>query len=64
MGKHLRVSCYSYVCMSVISKGRPSSHMLNRLLKKLNALLLFHGIQLLVTHVESTESPTDAASRE
>lgn len=53
----------SYVCMSVISKGRTSSLMLNRLLKKLNALLLLHGIQLLVTHVESAENPTDEASR-
>ena len=53
----------SYVAMSVISKGRTSSVMLNRLLKKLNAMLLFHGIQLLVTHVESSENPTDAASR-
>ena len=54
----------SYVCMSVISKGRTSSLMLNKLLKKLNALLLFHGLQMLVVHVESSENPTDAASRQ
>lgn len=53
----------SYICMSVISKGRTSSHMLNRLLRVLNAMLLLHGIHLLVTHIESTENPTDAASR-
>lgn len=53
----------SYVAMSVISKGRTSSVMLNRLLKKLNAMLLLHGIQLLMTHVESSENPTDEASR-
>ena len=50
--------------MSVISKGRTSSLMLNKLLKKLNALLLFHGLQMLVVHVESSENPTDAASRQ
>lgn len=54
----------SYVAMSVISKGRTSSVMLNSLLKRLNAMLLLHGIQLLVTHVESSaENPTDEASR-
>lgn len=53
----------SYVSMSIVSKGRTSSQMLNRLLRILNAMLLFHGIHLLVTHVESTENPTDAASR-
>lgn len=53
----------SYISMSVVSKGRTSSQMLNRLLRVLNAMLLLHGIHLLVTHVESTENPTDAASR-
>ena len=52
----------SYVAMRVISKGRTSSLMLNRLLKKLNAMLLFHGIPLLVTHVERSENPTVEAS--
>ena len=53
----------SYISMSVVSKGRTSSQMLNRLLKMLNAMLLLHGVHLLVTHVESSENPTDAASR-
>ena len=53
----------SYVTISVVSKGRSSSIMLNRLLKVLNAHLLVHGIFLVLAHVESTENPTDAASR-
>ena len=53
----------SYVTISVVSKGRSSSVMLNRLLKVLNAHLLIHGIYLVLAHVESTENPTDGQSR-
>ena len=53
----------SYVSISVIAKGRSSSKMLNRLLKVLNAHLLLHGVYLVMGHIESTENPTDAASR-
>ena len=52
----------SYVCMSVISKGRSSSRVLNRVLMSLNAYLLAHGLTF-VGHVESTHNPTDGASR-
>ena len=53
----------SYICMSVISKGRTGSKQLARVLKKVNALLLGFGIQFIVAHVESSENPTDDASR-
>lgn len=53
----------SYVSISVVAKGRSSSVMLNRLLKVLNAHLLIHGIYLILAHVESSENPTDGASR-
>lgn len=54
----------SYICMSIISKGRSSSRFLNRILRVLNAYLLAHGIVLIIGHVESTQNPTDGASRQ
>ena len=54
----------SYVCMSIIGKGRSSSRLLNRTLKILNAYLLAHGLTLVVAHVESSHNPTDGESRE
>ena len=53
----------SYVAMSIISKGRSSSRMLKPLVSRLAALLLAWGIYLVVSHVESTENPTDHDSR-
>ena len=53
----------SYVCMSIASKGRTGSVQMNRVLRKLNALLLAHGLYLILGHVESTMNPTDGASR-
>ena len=53
----------SYVCMSVISKGRSSSAMLKPLLQRLSALLLAFDLYLLVGHVESLDNPTDHDSR-
>ncbi|CAL1160405.1 unnamed protein product, partial [Cladocopium goreaui] len=44
-------------------KGRSGSRFLNKLLKVLNANLLAHGITLILGHVESTQNPTDHASR-
>ena len=49
--------------MSVISKGRSSSQMLRPLLARLTALLLAFDLYLVVSHVESSENPTDDASR-
>lgn len=53
----------SYVCVSIIGKGRSSSRMLNRVLQELNAWLLTFNVYLLVLHVESTDNPTDEQSR-
>ncbi len=53
----------SYVCMSVIAKGRTSSRMLGRKLRLLAAYLLLYDLQLIVGHVDSVDNPTDAASR-
>lgn len=53
----------SYVAMCVISKGRSSSRMLKPLLTRLAVALLAWDLQLIVTHVESSENPTDNDSR-
>ena len=53
----------SYVCMSVVSKGRSGSRQLNRILKELNSFLLAYGLHIVIAHVESSENPTDGASR-
>ena len=54
----------SYVCMSVISKGRSSSNMLMHIMRKVSAFCLCYGLLPILLHVESTENPTDKASRE
>lgn len=54
----------SYVCMSIVSKGRTSSVALRRVLRKVAAWLLAYNLQMTLVHVESTDNPTDAASRE
>ena len=53
----------SYVCLSIISKGRSGSKQLSRILKRLNSFLLSHGLYLILAHVESTTNPTDGESR-
>ena len=53
----------SYVCMSVIAKGRSGSRLLSYKLKKLAAWCLAFGLQLVVAHVDSADNPTDHASR-
>ena len=53
----------SYVCMSVLAKGRTGSRLLAQTLRKINALLLGFGLHCIVAHVESTQNPTDEASR-
>ena len=53
----------SYVCMSILAKGRSGSRQLNRLLRQVNAYLLGFGLFLVIAHVESSENPTDGASR-
>ena len=53
----------SYVCLSIIAKGRTSSSRLNAILRQFNAYLLAFGLYWIQGHVESTENPTDEASR-
>jgi len=53
----------SYVVMSIVAKGRSSSNLLKPLLRRLSALVLSYGLYVVVIHVESTENPTDGASR-
>ena len=53
----------SYVCMRIVAGGRAGSRLLGRTLKKINAFLLGFGLYVVLAHVESTENPTDEASR-
>ena len=53
----------SYVCMSIVAKGRSGSRILSFKLKKLAALCLAFGLQLVVAHLDSADNPTDDASR-
>ena len=53
----------SYVSMSVIGKGRSGSRKLHHVLQQLNAHLMAFNLYLIIGHVESTENPTDHASR-
>lgn len=54
----------SYVCMSIISKGRTSSDLLVNILRKIACQCFAFGIYPILLHVESSENPTDAASRQ
>jgi hypothetical protein len=54
----------SFVSMSILAKGRTGSKRLGKLLKEMNAWLLGFGIAMIVAHVESSENPTDEASRQ
>ena len=53
----------SYVAMSILSKGRTSSKRLQPLIRKISSLLLAGQLQLILAHVDSSDNPTDAASR-
>ena len=53
----------SYVCMSIVAKGRSGSRILSYKLKKLAALCMAFGLQLVVAHLDSADNPTDYASR-
>ena len=54
----------SYICMSVISKGRSSSEMLSQQLRQLSAFCFAFTLFPILIHVESTDNPTDDAGRE
>jgi len=66
--KHVQMRIFhitdSYVCMSVCSKGRSGSRQLMKVLKQINAYLLGFQLYLVLAHVESSENPTDEASRD
>ena len=53
----------SMVCNYILSKGRTSSHILQPLVRQHAALLLALNSVELHGHVDSTENPTDKASR-
>lgn len=53
----------SYVCMSVVSKGRSSSEMIMSVMRQVAAFQLAYNLYPILIHVESTENPTDEASR-
>lgn len=53
----------SFVGLSVTAKGRTGSRQLGKVLKELNGWLLGFGVSLILGHVESSENPTDGASR-
>eukprot|EP00438_Fugacium_kawagutii_P035066 Skav236673 [mRNA] locus=scaffold338:400738:405778:- [translate_table: standard] len=54
----------SQVVLGVVVKGRSSSRQLNRLLRRLAALLVAGGVALVVAWVETHLNPADAPSRE
>ena len=53
----------SFVCVSVLAKGRTSSKALDHIVTRTAAHLLASGSTLIQGHVDSLENPTDAASR-
>ena len=53
----------SYVCLSVLAKGRTSSKQLHPVISKVSALLLAAGSYLALCHVDSADNPTDEGSR-
>lgn len=54
----------SFVCISIITKGRSGSRKLQRKLQMLNAHLLASNVYLVLAHVDSIDNPTDEASRQ
>ena len=53
----------SYICMSIVGKGRTGSTKLRWTLKQISSLLLAFNLYLILGHVESSENPTDDATR-
>ena len=53
----------SQVCLAVCSKGRSSSHHLQRVLDRLSALLVAASAQPYYLYVRSADNPADAPSR-
>ncbi len=53
----------SYICISIVSKGRSGSRMLSQVLKKISAHCLAFGLFVVLAHVDSLDNPTDEGSR-
>ena len=53
----------SYICLSIVSKGRSGSKMLTRILQQISAHCLAFGLYVVVGHVDSMDNPTDEGSR-
>ena len=53
----------SQVCLGVAAKGRSSSHQLNRLCRRLCALLMAGELYPLLAYVATDENPADEPSR-
>ena len=53
----------SYVCQSILSKGRTSSKLMQPIVRRVNSLLLASCCQLYLAHVDSSDNPTDGGSR-
>ena len=53
----------SQVVLAVVVKGRSSSLQLNRVLKKLNCLLIASGMKLCLAYVSTDQNPADRPSR-
>ena len=53
----------SYVCQSILSKGRTSSKLMQPVVRRANSLLLASFAQLYLAHVDSADNPTDGDSR-
>ena len=53
----------SYVCISIISKGRSGSKVLTRVLQQISAHCLAFGLYVVLAHVDSMDNPTDEGSR-
>lgn len=53
----------SYICISIVSKGRSGSRLLGQVLKKISAHCLAFGLYVVLAHVDSLDNPTDEGSR-
>lgn len=54
----------SYVCQSILSKGRTSSKAMQHVVRRINAVLLACHSVLILGHVDSADNPTDEGSRQ
>ena len=53
----------SQVCIATVAKGRSSSKGLNRILHRLNCLLVANGSFALVAYFHTKDNPADTPSR-